>query len=213
MCKERLDSLNLTMAEVHQRGGPAVPTQVRAHKGALSNPKKGTFSKFDSGLGWVKGSAAKAYWNAELPTPVDVAAAKTRPIRFSEPTVEVPLRRLEALLDIQRDLNAITASGGPITSEQVRAVASRLDAEVSFLFGIWATDMLERNRTEGRVHSGIEGIFAEALSGPVSTDDPNAEERLYRRWLIGGRSAADLDDDLYRRFERRYQQRGGEDDR
>ncbi|WP_229684269.1 hypothetical protein [Nocardia camponoti] len=201
------------MAELFDRGGPTVPTTVRAEKGQLLNPKKTTFDKFDRGLDWVEGSAARLYWDAELPEPLATPRGSARPIRFAEPTVEVPLERLHTLLDIQRDLNEVVLSDDPISSEQVRAVAARLDQEVSFLFGRWATDMLERNRTEGHVHPGIEGIFAEALSGPVSADDPNAEERLYRRWLVGGRSAADLDEDLYRRFEQRYQQRGGEDDR
>ncbi len=57
--RERRQQLgNLTMSEVHDRGGPAVPAQARAERGELSaNVRPSTFQKFDTGLGWVPGSA------------------------------------------------------------------------------------------------------------------------------------------------------------
>lgn len=200
-----------TMAEVHAAGGPAVPTLVRAEAGKLLNPKPKTFSKFDVGLGWVPGSAARAYWHAEQPVPATKSQAPT-PLRFGRSSVQVPLERVLSLLDVQRDLNTLVESNpAAVPTEEVQQVARRLDQEVSIIVGRWATNLLERNRIQGSAHPGLDFAFADTLSNSVTDDDPDAEDRLYRRWLFG-RSESELDDAQREMFGRRYEAREGGDD-
>ena len=209
--KARREQLGLTMAAVQT---PAVPTLVLAEAGKLDNPQPKTFTKFDTGLRWVSGSAARAYWHQEAPVPADEAVETSSPLVAGASGIQVPLERVLALMDVQRDLNAAAGVGTDMPAAEVSAFAARIDGEVSYLVGKWATDMLERNRQQGTAHPGLEFALADALAVPVDPDDPGAEERWYRRWLLGGRQAAAVDEELHEKFEQRYQrsQQGGEYD-
>ncbi|MFD3705780.1 hypothetical protein ACFWUP_21790 [Nocardia sp. NPDC058658] len=198
---DRRTTLGLTMLEVRERGGPAVPTQVEAERGALrTNVKPSTFAKFDAGLGWMPGSAVAAYREGHQPATI----AQQPPSRTLEPganAVAIELEQILGLLDAQRELHI------SLTSTLDRAIpeaVGRLDQAVSAIVGPFVTDILERNRDQ-HTHPLIEIAFAEALAAPVSTDAPESTERLYRRWLIG--RADTLDEATRQQFERRYEDR------
>ncbi|MBF6137746.1 hypothetical protein IU501_32775 [Nocardia otitidiscaviarum] len=207
--KARREHLSLTMAEVRLAGGPAQTTMVRTERGELDNPSKKIFSKFDTALRWTPGSAATAYWSGRPPTPVEPTSAAS-PLQMPGSEVAVPLDQIIALMGVQRDLNAAAEMGHGLSGDAVQDLATRLNGEVSLIVGRWATTMLERNRGTDTAHPGLEAIFADALSAPVDPGTPDAEERQYRRWLFGGRSAAGLGEELRQKFEQRYRQRGGD---
>ncbi|AVH20153.1 hypothetical protein [Nocardia cyriacigeorgica] len=208
--KARREYLSLTMAEVRAAGGPAQTTMVRTERGELGKPQKKIFAKFDTALRWVPGSAAAAYWNRETPVPLEPEQPAAPPLNLAGSDVEVPLDQVIALMELQRDLNAAAEARRELSADSVQDLATRLNREVSLIVGRWATTMLERNRGTEAVHPGLEVIFADALSPPVDPGTPDAEERLYRRWLLGGRSAAGLGEELRQKFEQRYRQRGGD---
>ncbi|WP_280404862.1 hypothetical protein [Nocardia brasiliensis] len=209
--KARREYLSLTMAEVRLEGGPAQTTMVRTERGELDNPSKKIFAKFDQALRWVPGSAAAAYWSRQQPVPHE-PARPAPPLQLPGSDVEVPLDQITALMGLQRDLNTADEAGRGLSAEAVQDLATRLNQEVSLIVGRWATTMLERNRGQGGAHPGLEVLFSDALSSPVDPDDPNAEERLYRRWLAGGREVAGIGEALREKFELRFQtrQRGGD---
>ncbi|MGY4102030.1 hypothetical protein ACW2Q0_21140 [Nocardia sp. R16R-3T] len=209
--KARRECLSLTMAEVRAAGGPAVPTLVRTERGDLDNPQKQIFAKFDTGLRWVSGSAAAAYWSAKKPVGLE-EQRKATPLQLAGSDVQVSLDRILALMGLQRDLNAAVDTGRELPPEAVQDLATRFNREVSLIVGRWATTMLERNRGKDAAHPGLETVFADALSAPVDPGNPDAEEQLYRRWLLGGRSAAGLGEEQRQKFEQRYRQRGGDRD-
>ncbi|MFC9999628.1 hypothetical protein [Nocardia sp. NPDC127526] len=188
----------LSMQQVHALGGPAAPTQIDAEGQRLrENVRPSTFDKYDTAMRWVPGSAMAAYREGREPIPLS-----DEPTEFAPGTtaITLDLDQLLPLLDAQRALHAASVAELP-------EAMSRLDAAVSALVGPFVTDMLERNR--GRRLPLIEIAFGEALSAPVADDDPQREERLYRRWLIG--RAQDLDEETVARFEQRYRSRGAED--
>ncbi|WP_280458550.1 hypothetical protein [Nocardia carnea] len=195
MVRERRQQLGgLTRAEVHDRGGPAVPAQVRAERGELSaNVRPSTFQKFDTGLDWVPGSARAAYYEGRQPVPLNAD-------RLLEPgtqSISLGLEQLLPLLDAQRSLRT-----API-AELPNAIA-QLDTAISGIVGPFVTSILESNRG-GPVHPLIEIAFGEVLARPVAPDDPDATEKQYRRWLIG--RSEDIDEPTRDAFEQRYQKR------
>ncbi|BCK53911.1 hypothetical protein LTT66_21335 [Nocardia gipuzkoensis] len=196
MVRERRQQLgNLTMPEVHQRGGPAVPAQQRADRCELSaNVRPSTFAKFDTGLGWQEGSARAAYYDRRPPVPVESDTPAFEPGASS---ISLSLEQLLPLLDAQRFLRT-----API-AELPNAIG-KLDDAISGIVGPFVTSVLEANRGT-QVHPLVEIAFGESLAAPVSPDDPDATEKLYRRWLIG--RAEDLDDALQQAFEQRFQKR------
>lgn len=213
--RDRRRQLNLNLVEVHAAGGPAHNTQVKAERGELIDPKPGTLRKYDVGLRWETGSAARVYWERGQPTPsresiAPVATPMPGPaLETGELTTLLPLDRLLGLMAVQRELNTLVQRSDSVSTRDLRPVAEQLDREVSAVVGGWATDLLERNRGDGtRVHPLLEIAFADALAAPVHPTDADAEERLYRRWLIGGPSAEGIDADARARFELRYQSRG-----
>ncbi|MET8427833.1 hypothetical protein [Nocardia sp. NPDC004860] len=200
------------MAAVHAAGGPHVPTQVRAEGGKLGErPKKVTFARYDSALCWVEGSAAAAYYNREQPVIADEPRSSA-PLRLTGSGIDVSLDRILALMDIQRELNAAADAGEGLAAARVRDLAARLDHEVSLMAGKWATYMLERNRGQGG--SALETVLSDVLSAPVGPDSPGAEDRMYRRWLLGGRAAAEVGPQQEQKFKERYRasEQGGESD-
>lgn len=210
--KGRRQSLNMTMLDVHAAGGPTVPTQVKAEGAELVDPKPVTFRRFDVAYGWEPGSAARVYWQGGQPTLVATARSGSPPgvpLVPGEMTTPLPLERLLALMAIQRDLNALAARSTHIPASTLAPVTARMDREIGAIVGGWATDLLEHNRREGGtgVHPLIEMAFADALAAPVGPDEPDAEERWYRRWLLGGPTAEQIDEATRARFEDRYQSR------
>ncbi len=193
--RERRQQLgNLTMSEVHDRGGPAVPAQARAERGELSaNVRPSTFQKFDTGLGWVPGSARAAYYPRPPPVPADTG----NPLEPGAQSIDLSLEQLLPLLEAQRSLHTAPISELPKAIEQ-------LDEAISGIVGPFVTSILEANRGT-QVHPLIEIAFGEALAAPVSPDDPDATEKQYRRWLIG--RADGLDNATQQAFERRYRTR------
>ncbi|MFE3317543.1 hypothetical protein [Nocardia sp. NPDC059195] len=191
--RERRQQLgNLTMPEVRDRGGPAVPLQGHADRCELAtNVRPSTFTKFDTGLGWEPGSARAAYYEGRQPVPAD-----SPPLATGERGVMIGLEELLPLLEAQRFIHT-----APIT--ELPKATAQLDAAISGIVGPFVTGILEANR--GTVHPLLEIAFGEALDAPVSPDDPAATEKLYRRWLIG--RAVDLDDPTRQSFEQRFQQR------
>ncbi|CAM4378979.1 helix-turn-helix transcriptional regulator [Nocardia ninae] len=213
--KARRNQLGMTIQAVSAADGPAVPTIVKAEARGLRSPQPKTFAKFDTALRWEPGSAARAYWSAEQPASTDTPRLAPAPLRAGHEVVGVPLDRVLALTGLQRELNAAADSGESLSAADIQQFARRLDREISSIIGAWATDMLEINRSRGTTHAGLEIALAEALAAPVDRDDPDAEERWYRRWLLGGREAAGVGKELREKFELRYQQsrqRGGEND-
>ncbi|MGV9638090.1 hypothetical protein ACWDO0_28270 [Nocardia rhamnosiphila] len=203
------------MAEMPSLGGPGVPTWVKAENKRLgANPRKDTFAKFDRALGWAPGSAARAFWHGEQPVALDRGPRAVSPLRATADSVNVPLEQVEDLLNVQRDFHAALGSAsGAVPIEELRPLSKSLDDVVSIIVGRWATDMLEANRSGGAAHPGLAVALADALSVPVDEKDPNAEDRLYRRWLAGGRFAEGLDDARRERFQNRFDTReGGEND-
>ncbi|WP_280370769.1 hypothetical protein [Nocardia wallacei] len=194
--RERRKQRGLTMPEVRDLGGPAVQAQGYAERGELpENVRPSTFRKFDTGLGWVPGSARAAYYEGREPRPID--SDGRQPFELGATSTSLDLEQLLPLLEAQRMLHTAAVAELP------DAIA-RLDEAVSGIIGPFVTDILERNRGT-QVHPLVEIAFGEALAVPVSPDDPQAAERLYRRWLIG--RADDLDDTLRQEFEQRYQSR------
>jgi len=215
--RNRRRQLNLGLVEVHAAGGPAHNTQGKAERGELVPAKPVTFRKYDVGLRWEPGSAARVYWERGQPTPLPehhgspAAPAPGPALETGEMTTLLPLERLLALMGVQRELNGLAERSGSVPARELRSVAERLDREVSIVVGGWATDLLERNRGRGTgVHPLLEIAFADALAAPVRPDAPDAEERLYRRWLIGGTAAEGIDEDARARFELRYQSSRGQ---
>uniref|UniRef100_UPI003F49072F hypothetical protein n=1 Tax=Nocardia suismassiliense TaxID=2077092 RepID=UPI003F49072F len=210
----RRKELGLTMAGLRRAGGPAVPTLVAAEAGNLRNPQSATFTKYDEGLQWEPESAARAFWKAEQPVPLEARRPAAAPLRLGDGMVVVPLERVLALMGVQQDLHAATEGAGTIPAATVQQIAARFDRELSYVVGAAVTDMLERNRERDAAHPGLELALADALAAPVDGSDPDAEERWYRRWLLGGVAAAGIDEQLRAKFESRYQARqGGDDDR
>ncbi len=204
------------MEAMRAAGGPGVPTWVKAEAKRLVNPRPVTMEKFDKALGWEPGSALRAYWHRQQPVPIeDGPPSPAAPLRAGADSVAVPLDRVEDLLGLQRDFHAaVDNSTGTVPVEELRRIGKALDDVVSMIVGRWATDMLEINRSGGSTHPGLAIALADALSVPVDPADPHAEDRLYRRWLAGGRFAAQIDDDRRERFQNRFDERleGGEND-
>ncbi|MGY2011959.1 hypothetical protein ACW9HC_33735 [Nocardia gipuzkoensis] len=189
---ERRTQRNLSMQQVRDQGGPAVPTQCDAEGQKLrANVRPSTFDKYDAALRWVPGSAAAAYREGRQPIPL----ADNRPEFEPGPTtIALRLEQLLPLLEAQRALH-----GASVT--ELPEAMGHLDTAITDLIGPFVTDLLERNR-DSAPSPWIEIAFGEALSVPVAADDPHAEERHYRRWLTGRTEG--LDETVVARFEARY---------
>ncbi len=186
------------MQEVREAGGPAVPTQVQAERCELpENVRPSTFRKYDTALGWEPGSARVAYYEGRRPVPTE---DDRHPFESGATSVTLDLEQLLPLLEAQRMLHTAAVAELP-------NAISCLDQAVSGIIGPFVTDILERNRGD-RVHPVVEIAFGEALAVPVSRDDPNAVERLYRRWLIG--RSDELDAETEQEFEQRYRSRASQ---
>jgi hypothetical protein len=96
----------------------------------------------------------------------------------------VSLAVLTELLDLNSRLWAFSAEH-PDNAE-IADISRKLASSVSAIAGEWVTETLERNAGPGReVSPMVEFAFAAHLAVPVSDADPDADEKLYRRWLVG----------------------------
>jgi hypothetical protein len=194
----RRRQLNLTLAGLHANGGPTVPTLVRTEQGDLLSPRPDTLAKFDRGLEWEPGSAARAYWEGRPPAP----AKRAPPFIVGEPTMPLSVERLLSLMAVQRELHDLTQGSDPVPIPTLQLVVDKLNAEVSSIVGLFVTDLLERNRGDEAVHPIFGVALESALSTPVDRSDPEAEEKLYRRWLMNW--TAGIDEASKKRFALRY---------
>ncbi|MCX5042510.1 hypothetical protein OG921_04900 [Aldersonia sp. NBC_00410] len=179
----RRKHLNLTLEALNAAGGPTPPVIAQAERGDLKSPRPSTLTKFDNGLQWLPGSAATTFWEGGDPQTTDVP-----PTRDFEPgagTVPLDLESFLGLMTAQRELHDIAARS---LSGELERANRLIDDFISQVAGAFVTDLLERNQDSdgGRTtHPLIEYAFGELLSTSVSSDDPDASEKLYRRWLIG----------------------------
>lgn len=194
--RARREELGLTQDDVAAAGGPADTTQTRVENADGDEPRLSTRNKFDKPLRWAPGSAARV-WTGGDPTPLESSSPRSRhahpestPRRQSAPLVlgptEVPisLEQLTKLLDINSTLHA-ALDVSPDNALLIQGVAD-IKKFVSALTGTWVTEILERNAGEGNdIPLIIQFAFSKHLEVPVDPADPEAEEKLYRRWLIG----------------------------
>ncbi|MCU1640459.1 MAG: hypothetical protein JWN03_734 [Nocardia sp.] len=199
--RERRRELNFSLDDVIAAGGPTRRTLVRVEAANLGpEPKPVTFRRLDSALSWGSGSAARAYWRGEKPH----AAAAGPKLDAGTAFVAVPAALALDLFGSQIELNQVLAED-PADPSRLRATVDRLNVDLGRLLGLYLTDLLERNwRADGSALPLVEHAFGELLSAPVPEDDPDYEEKLYRRWLIGGTTG--IAGDLAGRFMDRLQQ-------
>lgn len=205
---QRRQSLGMTLMDVNRRGGPTAPTLIKAEAGGLEDPRPSTLSKFDVGLRWLPGSAASVYWGDDEPQPEE-QAGKHAELATAANNVALPLERILAMMTIQTQLNDVVDghSHEPISPGKLRPIVNALNEHLSAMAGLYVTDLLERNHTHGNqpMQPLLEYAFAELLSAPVSADDPEKLEKLYRRWLLG--HLENIDTDLEASFRRRLRRR------
>ncbi|MDI9979376.1 XRE family transcriptional regulator [Rhodococcus sp. IEGM 1307] len=197
---ERRKLLNLTIGGLKAAGGPTPPVVTQAERAELQNPRPSTLSKFDVGLQWSPGSAARVYWDGGEPT---VREKVKQPLATGGGAMTVSLQTVLRLMSAQQVLHDLSDKNQPIAPADLRGARDDVDACVSTVAGAFITDLLERNYGEdgSTTHPLLEYAFTELLSPPVSDDDPNAEEKWYRRWLFG--KTTDLDPTMIKRFHRR----------
>ncbi|WP_067688006.1 hypothetical protein [Nocardia jejuensis] len=198
--RERRRELNLSLDDVIAAGGPTRRTLVRVEAATLGpTPKPVTFRRLDTSLDWHSGSAAKAYWRGEKPQ-----TAQRRTLDPGTASVAVPAAMALALFDSQIGLNKLL-DHGPLDEQALRAAAGDLNSHLGRLLGLYLTDLLERNRgAEASVLPLVEHAFGPLLNEPAHPQDPDYEDRLYRRWLIG--RTCDLPADLAGKFCARLRQ-------
>lgn len=187
---------NLTITGLREAGGPTKPVVLMAERGELNNPRPSTLQKFDTGLSWKPGSAANVYWESAQPIVLGRA-----PYKAGAGNVAVGLDPLTKLLAAQRDMHREVAGLEDRTSgvADLRVALKKLDVAVSAIAGSFVTETLERNH--GQHHKAIDSAIAALLEPPVDYEDPEREEKLYRRWLYG--SPIEIDQTTAQRFARR----------
>jgi hypothetical protein len=195
----------MTVLDVNRNGGPTAPTVLKAEAGALEDPRPSTLSKFDVGLAWTSGSAASTYWDGTEPRPQE--DVHQRAVLAPAPGgVVLPLDRVLAMMTTQAELNQLISdrSEQSVQTCEIQPMVQALNHHISVIVGLFVTDLLERNpTTDGQpIQPLLEYTFAELLSAPVSADDPEREEKLYRRWLLGKGNG--ISSELEASFQKRY---------
>lgn len=179
--RARREELGLTQDDIVAMGGPSDTTQTRIEKAEGPEPKLATWNKYDGPLRWVSGSAARVWAGGD---PELVSPRPAEALALGPEEVPISLERLTGLLRTLAELQQIVDADSEPKRADVAAVADDLKRFVSQITGLWITDFLERNAGPNRtVHPIIEFTFGEHLAIPVDPDDPDAEEKLYRRWL------------------------------
>lgn len=198
--RERRRELNFSLDDTIAAGGPTRRTLVRVEAATLGPaPKPVTFRRLDAALSWSEGSAARAYWRGEKPR----SAPPRRQLDAGTAVVPVPAALALDLFRVQVELNEVLQRD-PVDTPTLRTTVDRLNIDLGRLLGLYLTDLLERNwRPDGSLPL-VEQAFGELLSAPVAADDPDYEDKLYRRWLIG--HTAGVPDELAGRFVTRLAQ-------
>jgi hypothetical protein len=189
---------NLSIDALHAAGGPTKPVVVLAESGKLVNPRPSTLSKFDVGLKWKPGSAAEAFWHGGSPTVIGRST-----YRSGNGNVPLGLDAVTKLLALQRDAHDQFGHSGEYESDEQKrqGFLRHLDATVSLVAGVWVTDVLERNY--GQDQKAIDSTIVDLLEVPLEPDDPDYDEKQYRRWLFG--KDMQLDETTIKRYRRRLQ--------
>ncbi|MFI1919343.1 hypothetical protein [Nocardia sp. NPDC020380] len=185
------------MAAIRARHGPSVSTQVEAEANRLrKNVHASTFERYDEVHGWLPGSALAAYRDGRPPIVIN---GDRRPLEPGVTSLNISLDQLLPLLNAHHALRSATVT-------QWADAVDGIGKAIGALVAPFATDLLEQNRGQ-QPHPLIELAFGEALAEPVSPDDPDREEKLYRRWLMG--RGEELDEGTFKRFEDRFESRQG----
>lgn len=187
---------NLSIDALHTAGGPTKPVVVLAENGKLTNPRPSTLAKFDAGLRWKPGSAAEVFWQGG--SPIALGRSTYKP---GSGDVSLGIDRVSKLLAVQQKAHEQFGHSGEFESnvESRRDFLRQLDDAVSLVAGVWVTDVLERNY--GQDPRAISSTITELLELPIEPDDPEYDEKLYRRWLFG--KDVQPDPATIRRFRRR----------
>ena len=207
--RERREALGMTQDDVTAAGGPSDTTQTRIERAEGSEPTATTRNRFDHALRWEAGSASRV-WAGGHPTllPETPSRPATTAPAFELGPMEVPvsLEQLTELLEILHSLTVIAEDD--CENPRLASTTDALKRFVSSLTGTWVTDILERNRSsKNGIPTMIEFAFSAHLAEPVDPEEPAAEERYYRRWLIG--RANGIPEELAARFEERFASRRG----
>ncbi|KAA0024148.1 helix-turn-helix domain-containing protein [Antrihabitans cavernicola] len=198
----RREQLGLSHKGLKAAGGPAPPTTSKAENGKL-DPRPETFAKLDRGLSWTPGSAAYT-WHGGEPTPLELAMST--PLQPTPDSQPVAMSAVLALVSAYRRMVELDeADPGPISHEAFTDVRRQTGEAVSAVTGALVTDILERHSRTDAVtpltNDLIEFALRDYMALPVVADEPNREEKLYRRWLVG--RAGDIEPSLRRKFRRR----------
>ena len=219
---------------VKSRGGPSDTTQTRVERAEGPEPNLDTFQKYDIAFEWEPGTAARIYAGAEPPSlahdaaQTDTAQTEITPARSPAllstgiGTVAVEMNLFTALVRTYSELRwavqseadraaeaAGSADGGRFFDDVV-AVLEQQKTVIEKVTRVWLTEMLERHAGPGLpVPEYLELGHGEQLNRPVSADDPDAEDKLYLRWLAH-RDTGDVPDALQETFLRRYQRKVSE---
>lgn len=204
--RERRAALGLTQDDIAAAGGPSDTTQTRIENAEGHEPSATTRNRYDHALRWEPGSATRV-WNGGHPSPLPdprpltASAVADRPFSLGPMEVPVSLEQLNEVFDILNTLTLVaedTPENAPLT-----AATDALRQFVASLTGTWVTEVLERNRhLDNTVPTMIEFAFSAHLATPVHMHEPDAKERLYRRWLIGRTSG--IPAELIEQFEERF---------
>ncbi|WP_326603404.1 helix-turn-helix domain-containing protein [Rhodococcus sp. PD04] len=207
--RERREALGMTQDDVTAAGGPSDTTQTRIERAEGSEPTATTRNRFDHALRWEPGSAARVWAGghpAPLPEPPVRPASPAPAFELGPMEVPVSLEQLTELLEILNSLTVLAEEDDG--NHRLASTTEALQRFVSSLTGTWVTDILERNRSsKNGIPTMIEFAFSAHLAEPVDPEEPSAEERYYRRWLIG--RANGIPEELAARFEERFASRRG----
>ena len=209
---------------VKSRGGPSDTTQTRVERAEGPEPNLDTFNKYDIAFEWEPGTAARIYAGAD-PPPLD----SEEPRRTTEPAQELPPVLSAGIGSVTIDMNlftslvrtysevwwAVESSGDgersvealELVLKQLKLILEQQKAALEKVTRVWLTEMLERHAGPNTpVPAYLEVGHSEQLNKPVSPDDPDAEDKLYLRWLAH-RYTGDLSEEMRTAFLRRYQRK------
>ena len=201
---------------VKSRGGPSDTTQTRVERAEGPEPNLDTFNKYDIAFEWEPGTAARVYAGAD-PPPLDSDEARTyaAPARQPDPLaagigkVCVDMNLFTALVRTYSELSwVVESTDDPARSlDSAKQILARQKVALEKVTRVWLTEMLERHAGPNiPVPEYLELGHGDQLDKPVSVDDPDAEDKLYLRWLAG-RDTGNLSEDLRSTFLRRYERK------
>ena len=181
--RDRRQDLNLTHESLRKAGGPTGPTIVRAEAGRLTEPRPTTLAKFDAGLQWRQGSAARTYWEGVEPIPArDSGGRRLIP---TEGVIPMTMTQALDLMNVHKQVNHLYETD-PDAYTDLEPIVRGINQHVSTVVGLFVTNILELNYDDvgGGVHPLLENAFGEVLSAEVDDHDPSRDDKRYRRWLM-----------------------------